>query len=170
MRSGRTASTPEGEKGVFKPISTRACQQLFPSRVEHQGDITLRQRQMPCRLAAQLSQATPQCAVLAAPPEGPRPTTIPPPFAPVAADKGYDSKKVIQQAQAQGMQVQIPPRKNSKEQREYDTYLYRLRHLVENAFQRIKQWRGIAMRYAQKVSSFASAVNIRCIFMWLKIS
>jgi len=86
------------------------------------------------------------------------------------ADKGYDSKKVIQQAQAQGMQVQIPPRKNRKEQREYDTYLYRLRHLVENAFQRIKQWRGIAMRYAKKVSSFASAVNIRCMFMWLKIS
>jgi len=86
------------------------------------------------------------------------------------ADKGYDSEQVIQQAQAQGMQVQIPPRKNRKVQREYDKHLYRLRHLVENTFQQLKQWRGIATRYAKKVSSFTAAVNIRCLHMWLKIS
>jgi len=42
--------------------------------------------------------------------------------------------------------------------------------LVENAFAHIKQWRGIATRYAKNAASFAAAVNIRCLFMWLKIS
>ena len=63
----------------------------------------------------------------------------------------------------------IPPKKNRKEQREYDKEVYRVRHLVENAFLHLKGWRGIATRYAKNVSSFASAVHIRCISLWLSI-
>jgi len=54
------------------------------------------------------------------------------------ADEGYNSDMIIQQAQSQAMQVQIPPRKNRKAQRKYGSYLYRLRHLVENAFAHLK--------------------------------
>jgi len=86
------------------------------------------------------------------------------------ADKGYDSDRIVEQARAQGMQVHIPPRKNRKHPREYDKHLYRHRHLVENAFAQIKQWRGIATRYAKNVTSFAAAINIRCLFIWLSIS
>jgi len=49
-------------------------------------------------------------------------------------------------------------------------YLYRHRHMLENAFAQIKQWRGIATRYAKNVTSFIAAINIRCFFMWLNIS
>ena len=70
----------------------------------------------------------------------------------------------------QGMQPQIPPRKNRKAQREYDKHLYRQRHLVENAFLHIKQWRGIATRYAKNLASFLAAAQIRCLVLWLKIS
>jgi len=84
------------------------------------------------------------------------------------ADKGYDSDEVIGLAQDAGMQVVIPPKKNRKEQREYDTYLYRLRHLVENAFLQLKQWRGIDTRYAKNTASFLAAVHIRCIAIWEK--
>ena len=52
-----------------------------------------------------------------------------------------------------GINVVIPPKKNRKEQREYDRYLYKIRHLVENAFLWLKRWRGIATRYAKKVLS-----------------
>lgn len=86
------------------------------------------------------------------------------------ADKGYDSDAIVEQAQSQGMQPQIPPRKNRKEQRSYDKHLYRQRHLVENAFLHIKQWRGIATRYAKNLSSFLAAVQIRCLALWLRIS
>lgn len=86
------------------------------------------------------------------------------------ADKGYDSDAIVQQAKNQGMQVQIPPRKNRKVMRSFDEYLYRHRHLVENAFLRIKQWRGIATRYAKNLASFLAAVQIRCLALWLNIS
>ncbi len=86
------------------------------------------------------------------------------------ADKGYDSDAIIRQAKIQGMQPQIPPRKNRKALRDYDEYLYRQRHLVENAFLHIKQWRGIATRYAKNLASFLAAVQIRCLALWLKIS
>lgn len=86
------------------------------------------------------------------------------------ADKGYDSDAVIKQAVKQGMKVQIPPRKNRKNQRNYDKAIYKLRHLVENAFLHLKRWRGIATRYAKCTSSFLAAVHIRCIALWAKIS
>jgi transposase len=86
------------------------------------------------------------------------------------ADKGYDSDAIVEQAGRQGMQAQIPPRKNRKVQRDYDKHLYRQRHLVENAFLHIKQWRGVATRYAKNLASFLAAVQIRCLVLWLKIS
>jgi transposase len=86
------------------------------------------------------------------------------------ADKGYDSNKIIKQALDQGMEPVIPPRKNRKIQRPYDVDLYKLRHIIENTFLRLKDWRGIATRYAKNVKSFIAAVQIRCIMLWLKIS
>jgi transposase len=85
------------------------------------------------------------------------------------ADKGYDSDAIVEQAQRQGMQAQIPPRKNRKEPRDYDKHLYKLRHLVENAFLHLKRWRGIATRYAKNAASFLAAVQIRCLALWLNI-
>ena len=86
------------------------------------------------------------------------------------ADKGYDSDAIVAKAQAQGAQAVIPPRKNRKQPRTYDKALYKLRHLVENAFLHLKRWRGIATRYSKNVASFVAAVQIRCIALWLRIS
>jgi IS5 family transposase len=41
------------------------------------------------------------------------------------ADKGYDSDALIRRALDQGMQAQIPPRKNRQAPREYDKRLHR---------------------------------------------
>ena len=86
------------------------------------------------------------------------------------ADKGYDSDAIIEQATEQGMKAQIPPKRNRKEQRHYDKELYKLRHLVENAFLHLKRWRGIATRYAKRTASFLAAVHIRCSALWAAIS
>ncbi len=85
------------------------------------------------------------------------------------ADRGYDSNAVVEQAEKQGMEAQIPSRKNRKVRREYDRELYRLRHLVENAFLHLKRWRGIATRYAKNSGSFLAGVQIRCLALWLSI-
>ena len=85
------------------------------------------------------------------------------------ADRGYDSIAIVEKAEEAGIIPVIPPRKNRKRQRDYDKYLYKLRHLVENAFQVLNQWRGAATRYAKNTSSFLAAVHIRCIAIWAKI-
>lgn len=86
------------------------------------------------------------------------------------ADKGYDSDAIVTKARELGAQVVIPSRKNRKEPRGYDKGLYKLRHLVENAFLHLKRWRGIATRYAKNLPSFVAAVQIRCLALWLAIS
>jgi transposase len=81
------------------------------------------------------------------------------------ADKGYDSDGLVAQAQSREMTVVIPARRNRKEPHDYDRDLYKLRHLVENAFLHLKRWRGrgIATRYAKNTASFLAVVQIRCI-------
>jgi len=85
------------------------------------------------------------------------------------ANRGYDNDAIVQKAQRQGMQAVIPPRKNRKEPRSYDKYLYKLRHLVESVFLQFKHWRGIVTRYAKNAASFLAAVQIRGAALWLGI-
>ena len=86
------------------------------------------------------------------------------------ADRGYDTNEIIETATKAGMQSVIPPKKNRKIQRDYDRVVYKVRHLVENAFLHLKQWRGVATRYAKNASSFLAIVQIRCLVLWLKNS
>ncbi len=85
------------------------------------------------------------------------------------ADRGYDTNEIIAYAGISGIAPVIPSKKNRKEQRDYDKYLYRLRHLVENAFLTLKRWRGVATRYAKTTDAFIAAVQIRCIAIWAAI-
>ena len=85
------------------------------------------------------------------------------------ADRGYDTNEIIRWAIEHGIIAVIPPKKNRLEQREYDEYLYKLRHLVENAFLKLKQWRGIATRYSKNTASFLAAVQIRCFMLWATV-
>ena len=85
------------------------------------------------------------------------------------ADRGYDTNDILVYADLAGMQTVIPPKRNRKERREYDKYLYKLRHLVENCFLILKRWRGIATRYAKTSDAFIAAVQIRCIAIWAAI-
>ena len=51
------------------------------------------------------------------------------------ADKAYDSDKIVQAAQSQGMEVIIPYRVNRKKNpRVLDRHHYKARHLVEKIF------------------------------------
>ncbi len=85
------------------------------------------------------------------------------------ADRGYDTNAILTYAASMGMETVIPPKKNRKEQRQYDKYLYKLRHLVENCFLVLKRWRGIATRYAKSSDAFIAAVHVRCIAIWAAI-
>ena len=50
------------------------------------------------------------------------------------ADRGYDTDEIVEMTVKAAMEPVIPPKKNRKVQRDYDKYLYKLRHLVEMPF------------------------------------
>lgn len=85
------------------------------------------------------------------------------------ADRAYDTNDILQHCADNDIEAVIPPKRNRKEQREFDRTLYKYRHLVENAFMKLKRWRGIATRYAKRVDSFMAAVQIRCVALWCDI-
>ncbi|MDR2149276.1 MAG: IS5 family transposase [Spirochaetaceae bacterium] len=81
------------------------------------------------------------------------------------ADRGYDVNQVIDTACARGIKIVIPSKRSRKVVRTYDKELYKKRHLIENVFRWLKQWRGIATRYAQRSDSFLAALYLRSIFL-----
>ena len=85
------------------------------------------------------------------------------------ADKGYDSDAIVAAALARGINPVIPPRSNRKAARDYDKALYKLRHLVENAFRHLKEWRGVATRYAKRTASYLATCQIRALTLWIKL-
>ena len=85
------------------------------------------------------------------------------------ADKGYDSAEIVTAAVARGMNPVIPPRSNRKTPRVYNTAVYKRRHLVENAFRHLKEWRGVATRYAKNAASFLAHCQIRALILWTKL-
>ena len=56
----------------------------------------------------------------------------------------------------------IPSIRDARVQRTYDRALYRLRHRIENFFDRPKQWRGIVTRYDKTARNFLRAVQVFC--------
>ena len=50
----------------------------------------------------------------------------------------------------------------------YDEEMYKWRHLVENFFQKIKDYRGIATRYCKTDTSFSAFISIAATMLWLK--
>ena len=84
------------------------------------------------------------------------------------ADKAYDTDDLLDLCHNENIQVVIPPKRNRKHQRYYDKELYKLRHLVENAFLKLKGWRGIATRYAKTTKTFLAECQIAAMILWLK--
>lgn len=79
------------------------------------------------------------------------------------------SHKILAAASEWGTQAVIPPKRNRREQQEYDRDLYQARHLVENGFCNFKQWQRVATRYAKKAASFLANCQIRAIALCPKV-
>ncbi len=83
-------------------------------------------------------------------------------------DKAYNSKdRVINPIQEAKGQVVMPARRNSIDQRDYDRDLYKARHLIENFFAKLKQYRCIATRYDKLAQNFLSAIYLASTIIWL---
>ena len=83
-------------------------------------------------------------------------------------DKGFDADdRVILPLEQAGKTVVIPPKANRKRPRPYDTELYKARHLIENFFARLKQFRAIATRYDKRASNFLAGIYLASTLIWL---
>jgi len=88
----------------------------------------------------------------------------------LCADKGYDSESLREQIENTGTQANIPKKSNTLSNNDHmDWYLYKIRHLIENAFARLKQFRGIATRYDKLKRNYENSVALACIFIWLPL-
>jgi transposase len=88
----------------------------------------------------------------------------------VIGDKGYDSERLRTQIKDQGATPVIPRKENSKTgNMDMDWCLYKYRHLVENAFARLKHFRSIATRYEKLKRNYESIVFLACTVMWLPL-
>lgn len=86
----------------------------------------------------------------------------------VLADKAYDAHdRVVAPLLAKGKQVVIPSIRTRKEQRPYDRHVYKERHLIENFFARLKQYRCIATRYDKTAAAFLGGIHLAAAVIWL---
>jgi transposase len=84
------------------------------------------------------------------------------------ADKAYDAdERVLKRLAAQHCEAVIPPKSNRKAQRRYDKDLYKARHLIENFFAKLKQYRAIATRYDKTAQNFLGAIYLAAAVVWL---
>ena len=86
----------------------------------------------------------------------------------VLADKGYDSAPLVTYIESRNGTVNIPSRSTNTIQRECDWWLYKDRHLIENFFQKLKNFRRVATRYDKRDDSLLAFVILACITILVK--
>ncbi len=83
-------------------------------------------------------------------------------------DKGYDADRLRRALREIGATPVIPGRRNRKRTISYDRQPYKDRHLIENAFCRIKDFRRVATRYEKVAANFLSGLALATAFaFWL---
>jgi transposase len=86
----------------------------------------------------------------------------------VLADKAYDAdERMRHKLQEKGCTAVIPAKSNRINPSSYDKDLYKARHLIENFFAKLKQYRAIATRYDKTSQNFLGAVYMASIVIWL---
>jgi transposase len=84
------------------------------------------------------------------------------------ADKAYDAQeRVLNLLEKAGVKIVIPTKSNRTQQRDYDKDMYQARHLIENFFAKLKQYRAIATRYDKRAAAFLGAVHLAAAVIWL---
>jgi transposase len=81
-------------------------------------------------------------------------------------DKAYDSAELRAELHRRGTKPVIPNRSNRKQPFHFSKRLYRERHLIENAFSRLKDFRRIATRYDRLARNFLASVCLAAALVW----
>ena len=83
-------------------------------------------------------------------------------------DRGFDYDWLRRELNGRGALAVIPPKADRKRKIHCDFAIYGWRHLVENFFCAIKNYRQIATRYDKTDQSFAAKINVVALVRALK--
>ena len=97
----------------------------------------------------------------------------------VIADKAYSHPSTRREMRRRGISFTCPERSDQISRRKnrgpaggrppgFDSDIYKRRNVVERCFGRLKQFRGLATRYAKRVAYYRSEVVIATIAIWLR--
>ncbi len=97
----------------------------------------------------------------------------------VLADKAYSSRAIRSHLRRRGIRAVIPQPSDQVRHRlrrgrtggrppSFDAEAYKQRNTVERCINRIKQWRGLAMRTDKLVIVYNAALHLAAIFIWAR--
>ena len=75
------------------------------------------------------------------------------------ADRAFDANWLRQALAEAKIEAVIPPKSNRLFPAEFDRHTYKWRHLIENFFGKLKEYRGIATRYCKTDESFTAFIS-----------
>ncbi len=81
-------------------------------------------------------------------------------------DKAYDSAELREELQERGTNAVIPNRSCRKQPFSFNKRLYKLRWLIEKAFNRLKDFRRIATRYDRLARNYLASVCLAAALVW----
>lgn len=97
----------------------------------------------------------------------------------VAGDKAYSSRQNRSHLRKRGIKAVIPEKKDQAAHRKnrgsrggrpvtWDKQLYKLRNSVERTINKIKDWRGLAVRYDKKPESYQAGLELCAGLLWIR--
>lgn len=84
------------------------------------------------------------------------------------ADRAFDANRVRDALAEVKIEAVIPPKSNRRFPAGFDRDTYKWRHLIENCFARLKEYRGIAMRCCKTDTSYSAFIAIAATAIRLK--
>ena len=84
------------------------------------------------------------------------------------ADRAFDANWLRQALAKVAVEAVIPPKSNRRFPAKFDRDTYKWRHLIENFFGKLKEYRGIATRYCKTDTSFTAFIAIAAILIRLR--
>ena len=81
-------------------------------------------------------------------------------FNALIADKAFDSDALIADLNDRGAKIVIAQHQRRAQKRPFDAEMYRWRHLIENFFCKLKEFKRIAMRADKTDQSFAANIHL----------
>jgi transposase len=81
-------------------------------------------------------------------------------FGALLGDKAFDADWLRADLDARGAAAVIPPRADRKDGLAFDRAMYRWRHLIENTFAKLKEFRAVATRYDKTDTSYSATIHL----------